>query len=127
MKKITRRQETGIPWMNLLVYLFCSFVVTMVILLVMALLLYKMKLSEQIISAGIIITYAVSCFVGGFLTGKKLKQKRYIWGLLMGLAYYFVLLVVSVVMNGSFKEVTDSLFTTLILCAGGGMLGGMLS
>ncbi|MBQ7775985.1 MAG: TIGR04086 family membrane protein [Lachnospiraceae bacterium] len=127
MKKITRRQETGIPWMNLLMYIFCSFVVTMVILLVMALLLYKMKLSEQIISAGIIITYAVSCFVGGFLAGKKLKQKRYIWGLLMGIAYYFVLLIVSVVMNGSFKEVTDSLFTTLILCAGGGMLGGMLS
>ena len=127
MKKLTRRQENGIPWVNLLVYLLCSFVVTGVFLLLLALLLYKLDISEQTVSVGVIVIYVVSCFIGGFLAGKRMKQKRYIWGFVMGLAYFIVLLIMSVTVNGSFRTVSDSIFTTLILCAGGGMLGGMLS
>ncbi len=127
MKKIIRRQENGIPWGSLLIYLFCTFVVTALILLLLAMLLYKMNVSREVISGGIIVTYALSCFLGGFLAGKRMKEKRFLWGLGMGVAYFVILLIVSIVANGSFKEVTDSLFTTLILCVGGGMLGGMLS
>ena len=127
MKKMTRKQDAGIPWMSLLICLLCTLVVSFLVLLILALLLYKVKLSEQIVSAGIIITYALSGFVGGFLAGKRMKQKRYIWGLLMGVTYFLVLLLVSVVVNGPMKEVADSLLTTLILCSAGGMLGGMLS
>lgn len=127
MKKVARRQEMGVPWVNLLLYLLCAYIVTAVILILLAFLLYKMNLSEKVISVSIIITYAVSCFLAGFLAGKKLKQKKYMWGLLMGIAYYFILFVISVAVNGSFTEVADSMFTSLILCVGGGMLGGMLS
>lgn len=122
-----RRQEMGIPWQNLLIYLLGAYIVTAVILFVLAFLLFKLSLSEQIVSVGIIITYALSCFLAGFLAGKRMRQKRFLWGLMMGLAYFVVLLVLSAVVNKSVGAVTDSLFTTLILCAGGGMLGGMLS
>jgi putative membrane protein (TIGR04086 family) len=45
----------------------------------------------------------------------------------MGGAYFLVLLALSMVVNQSAGAVSDSLLLTLILCAGGGMLGGMLS
>lgn len=127
MKKMMRRQEQGIPWINLLIYLLCSYIVTAVILMLLALLLYKMNLSEKVIHMSIIITYVAASFLGGFLAGKKMKQKKYLWGLFMGLAYYIVLFLISLAVNQSFTEVADSVFTALILCAGGGMLGGMLS
>ena len=127
MKKTMRRQEAGIPWQNLLIYLLGAYIVTAVILFLLAFLLYKLSLSEQIVSIGIIITYALSSFLAGFLTGKRMKQKRFLWGLIMGLAYFVVLLLISAIVNKSLGAVADSLFTTLMLCVGGGMLGGMLS
>ena len=127
MKKMMRKQEGSISWINLLVDLLGAYILTTIILLVLALLLYKFQLSKSVISAGIIFTYMITCFLAGNLAGRQMKQKRFMWGLLMGGAYYLILLVLSIAVNQSFGAVTDSLFTTLILCAGGGMLGGMLS
>lgn len=127
MKKIIRRQEGGIPWTNLMIDLVGAYILTAIILVVLAFLLFKFQLSQNVVGTGIIFTYMISCFLAGHLAGKHVKQKRYIWGLLMGVAYYLVLLVISVMVNQSFTTVTDSLFITIFLCAGGGMLGGMLS
>ncbi len=127
MNRITKRQENSIPWVYLLMYLLSALVVTAAILLLLAMLLYKIKLSEQIITVFIIATYVISGFWGGFLAGKRMKQKRFIWGLVMGVAYFFVVFVLTIAVKGGFGEITDSFITTLILCAGGGMLGGMLS
>lgn len=126
MKKTMRRQEVMFPWQNLLIYLLGAYIVTAVILFLLAFLLFKLSLSEQIVSAGIIITYALSCFLAGFLAGKRMKQKRFLWGLIMGIGYFLVLLILSIAVNKSFGAASD-IVTTFILCAGGGMLGGMLS
>ena len=40
-------------------------------LLLLALLLYKMGLGENQVNLGILIIYIVSCFLGGFYLGKK--------------------------------------------------------
>ena len=49
------------------------------------------------------------------------------WGGIIGAAYYVVLVLISVLAGQPMTEVANSMFTTLILCVGGGMLGGMLS
>lgn len=127
MRKMIRKKEGSMPWTNLLMDLLGAYILTAIFLLVLAFLLYKFQLSPNVIRAGIIFTYMITCFLAGNLAGRQLKQKRYLWGFLMGVAYYLILLVLTIVVNQSFGAVTDSLFTTLILCAGGGMLGGMLS
>lgn len=127
MKNKMRRQEGTIPWVNLLIDLVGAYVLTMVILFVLALLVYKMNLSKDIVGVVITFCYMSACFLAGNLAGKQMKQKRFLWGLIMGLAYYMILLILSMAVNQSVAEITDSLFSTLILCAGGGMIGGMLS
>ena len=47
--------------------LLASYIVTGAFLLVLALLLYKLQLSESIVNIGIIAIYVISCFLGGFL------------------------------------------------------------
>lgn len=126
MGRMMRKQE-GVPIVQLLIYLLCSYALTLVILVLLAFLLFKLKLSEAVISGAIIITYTVSSFVGGFMAGKKMKRKKYIWGLLMGLAYYIVFVLLSLIINKGDVEVSRTILTTMILCCGGGMLGGMLS
>lgn len=127
MKKMVRKQEGGIPWFSLVLDLLGAYIVTGTILLVLSLLLYRLQVTENIINAGITLTYIISCFLAGNLAGRQMKQKRFLWGLIMGGAYFVVLLALSMVVNQSAGAVSDSLLLTLFLCAGGGMLGGMLS
>lgn len=127
MKSKMRRQEGTIPWFNLLLDLAGAYALTLFILLLLALLVYKVHLSGEIVGVVISLVYMSACFLAGNLAGRQVKQKRFMWGIIMGLGYYGILLIMSLLFNQSPAEVTDSLFSTLILCAGGGMIGGMLS
>ena len=71
--------------------------------------------------------YVAATFFAGFMTGKKIRNRRFLWGLLEGCAYFLVLAAVSFAVGQGKTGIDTSFFTTLVLCAGGGMLGGMLS
>ena len=120
-------EESGVPVIFLLKSLLFSYILTGGLLLLLALLLYRFSLPEKIVSISIIVIYVGATFLAGFLTGKKMKSRKFLWGLAMGSAYFLVLVIVSLVVNHSVGDLSDSFLTTLVLCAGGGMLGGMLS
>ena len=107
--------------------LFASYFMTAVMLLILALLLYKMDLDESKVAAGILVIYIVSGFIGGFLAGKGIESKKYLWGLGIGILYFLILTGVSAVSGRILLQEGFHMFTTMILCAGSGMIGGMLS
>lgn len=117
----------GIPVLFLLKSLLFSYILTTALLLLLAFVLYKMDLSERPVAIAIIVIYVVATFFAGFVTGKKLNNRKFLWGLFMGAAYFVVLALLSLTINQSTDALGNSFFTTLALCAGGGMLGGMLS
>lgn len=108
-----------------LVFLLSSYVLTGVLLLLLAFLLYQFQWSEKAVKIGIVCIYLLSTFLAGFLAGKKAKNKKFLWGLFMGIGYYGILAIMSMLLKspGSGMEIV----TTFLLCAGGGTLGGMLS
>lgn len=110
-----------------LIFLLSAYLITAAGLLILALLLYKIPLSDSAVNIGIIIVYIVSTFLASFLCGKKLKTKKFLWGLLIGIGYFLILLLLSFIINQSAISLGSNLFTTAILCAGAGMLGGMLA
>ena len=116
-----------IPVLFLPKSLLFSYILTGGLLLLLALLLYKVGLSQKVVSICIIVIYVLATFFAGFITGKKLKSRKFLWGALMGLAYFLILVVVSLIVNRQPGVLANSLLTTLVLCGGGGMLGGMLS
>ena len=107
--------------------LLVSYILTGILLLFLALLLYKFSLPKQVIGIGIIVIYIVSSFLGGLLLGKNMKVKKYLWGLGLGLGYFVILVLLSLIVNGGFQNVSGNFLLTLVLCGGSGMLGGMLS
>ena len=117
----------GIPVAFFLKSLLFSYILTGVLLAILAFLLYKLGLGETVVSAAIIVIYVVATLFGGFVTGKRMGSRKFFWGLLMGSAYFLILAAVSLCVGKGGMEVGTSFFTTLVLCAGGGMLGGMLS
>lgn len=105
--------------------LLVSYLLTGGLLLLLAGLLYRFRLDEGKIQIGIILIYIVSCFAGGFLAGKMMKSRKFLWGVLLGLLYFLIMTLVSLAVNRGLQDGTTSYFTTFFLCMGGGMLGGM--
>lgn len=120
-------EEGGVPVFFLLKSLLFSYILTAGLLLILAFLLYKMQLSEQPVAIAIVVIYVLATLFAGFITGKKMKSRKFLWGLMMGAAYFIVLALVSLAVKQSPEALGNSFFTTMFLCAGGGMLGGMLS
>lgn len=119
--------EKNVPVLFLLKCLLFSYILTAALLMLLTFVLYKFGLTEQIVSVAIIAIYVAATFFAGFITGKKMQNRKFLWGLLMGGLYFLILVVVSFIVNRSPGELSNSFLTTVVLCASGGMLGGMLS
>lgn len=107
--------------------LMASYIVTGIFLLVLSFLLYKFDWDEQMVTAGVVAIYVLSTFVGGFILGKVRKTRKFLWGLIVGTLYFALLFLVSFGVYRSFSGNGTNFVTTFLLCAGGGMLGGMIS
>lgn len=110
--------------MGMLVF---AYILTGILLLGLAFLLYKFRLDEKIVNISVIVIYVLVTFITGFLAGKKLKVRKFLWGFILGAGYFLILAVVSIITGQQETVVGSHLLTTFMLCAGGGMLGGMLS
>lgn len=110
--------------MGLLVF---AYILTGGLLLGLAFLLYKFRMDEKIINIAIIVIYVAVTFLTGFIAGKKLKVRKFLWGFLLGAGYFAVLAGVSMLVGQQETVMGSHLLTTFMLCAGGGTLGGMVS
>ena len=61
------------------------------------------------------------------IAGKRAGTKKYLWGLVQGCLYFVVLLLVTLAVKHTISDFGSNLVTTFLLCAGSGMLGGMLA
>lgn len=107
--------------------LLLSYIVTAILLLLISFLYLKLDLPSAVISGLFNVTYILSAFAGGFFIGKKTEQRKFIWGLVLGVFYFVILMLVSIIMNRVDTIHFGSLFTVLVITGLSGMLGGMIS
>ena len=107
--------------------LLLMYVVTAMLLFLLAVLVQRFNWDNNVISIVISSVYVISCFIGGFFVGKVQQNKKFIWGILIGLAYVIIMLVITLVVKHGFHSSVSAFVTNLLLCLGSGMLGGMLS
>ena len=124
MRNVT---EKGTFVIQILKALLASYIVTGILLFAVTFFLYKFEWDEQMVTAGIIVIYVLSTFVGGFIMGKLKETRKFLWGLAIGFLYFLLLFFISFAVYRSFDGNGTNVITTLLLCAGGGMLGGMIA
>lgn len=107
--------------------LFGAYFFTILLLLLLAFLLFRFDLSEKLVGTGISAVYILSCFLGGFLAGKRLKQKKFFWGAALGMIYFILLIAISCVIEHSLPESPVRTVAVFFTCLVSGTLGGMLS
>lgn len=107
--------------------LLVSYLLSGVLLLVLAFALYRLKIREAQINMTVYLIYGIACFIGGLLAGKSIRQRRFFWGMLSGLLYFIVLFAVSWFMKDGIAPDTARVMTTMACCIAGGTVGGMIS
>lgn len=107
--------------------LIITYIISGLLLSVLAFVLYKFRLPEGQVNLGVNAVYILSCFIGGFIAGKTQKSRRFLWGLITGLLYFLFLFLMSFLQDSSITENTIHIATVLAMCALSGMAGGMLS
>ncbi|MDD3252676.1 MAG: TIGR04086 family membrane protein [Lachnospiraceae bacterium] len=107
--------------------LLVSYLLSGVLLLLLAFALYKLRLSEKQISLSVYVIYAAACVLGGLISGKAIGNRRFLWGLLTGLFYFITLVLVSLALDRGNLTHYSGLLPVLACCAAGGTVGGMMS
>lgn len=107
--------------------LFLMYAATLILLLLLALILFKMEPQEIVCKIWLIAVYIISGFLGGFLIGKRRKSKKFLWGFFVGLSYFLILFAVSLLLYKGLTGDWMHLMTTMILCVASGTAGGMIS
>lgn len=79
--------------------LIAGYIITIALLIIISICMYKMSLSNNIISICITAAYGISTFAGGLILGHIRKCNRLIWGILYGIIYFCILCVISVAIN----------------------------
>lgn len=101
-----------------------SLVVTAFFLFFMGFLLLKTGIPDAVMQKLMLIGYVIAPAAGGFLMGKKRRQNRFLWGLLLGFVYFIVYFLTAMLCMK--VDPVDLLWVALPICLGG-MAGGMLS
>ncbi len=102
-------------------------VVTLLMLLLLSLLLFRLNLSDTAVMVGIYIIYVVANFIGGLIIGKVKGERKFIWGMVVGAAFFVTLSIISLIVTGEFFGSGMKALGALAACVFGGMLGGMLA
>lgn len=127
MQKTEQEKQVQTFVKDMIKTLFLMYAVTLILLLLLALILFKMEPQEIVCKIWLIAVYIISGLLGGFLIGKRRKSKKFLWGFFVGLLYFLIIFAVSLLLYKGLTGDWMHLITTMILCVASGMVGGMIS
>ena len=111
-KWMMKREQQDQKILSALVILVLSYVLTAGCLLLLAFILYKFRISENVVNMAVIVIYICMTFFAGFVAGKRFKVKKFLWGLILGSVYFLILTVVSMLGCVSDMVVGRGMITT---------------
>lgn len=124
MQKTEQKQTIAADFMKIL---FLMYFATFILLLLLALVLFKLDASELVTKVWLIAVYIISGLLGGFFIGKRTKSRKFLWGFLIGLVYFIILFAVSLMLHKGLDGDLMHLFTTMVMCTASATVGGMIS
>lgn len=107
--------------------LILSYVATVILLMLLALAMFKLGISTKLAGFGITFVYIFAPALGGLYIGRRVKRRKFIWGILIGLLYAAVIFVCSILLKDGNSQLIQDGVSTAMLCICGGLLGGMIS
>lgn len=115
----------GNPLTAMLKGLVTSYIITVVVFVVFAILITYTNTSENHVGTITRLTTAIVCVISGFITARSANNKGLVWGIASGVGYIVVMTIAAFAMVPDYK-LGLSLCISLLLAATGGGLGGVV-
>lgn len=112
---------------RLAVALIVAYLVTALALFGIAFVMLKLQPDAGATELLTLAVYAVSCFAGGWYAGRRTGRRKFLQGLLVGLLYFGLLFLISGMGEREIQSDLAGGGLACLLCAAGGMFGGMLA
>lgn len=102
-----------------------AYAVTAVVFVIYACLLTYTDMTEKYMQTVITLTVAASVVTGGFLSGRAVKKRGIVWGMLSGAVYAAIMIIFGCCAVPDFAFGTKTVLIVLVSVCGGG-LGGIV-
>ena len=112
---------------RLAVALVVAYLITVLALFGISFVMLKLQPDTGTTELLILAVYVLSCFAGGWYAGRRAGQRKFLQGLFVGLLYFVLLFLISGMGEREIQSDLASGGLACLLCAAGGMLGGMLA
>lgn len=101
-------------------------ILSAVLVVLLAFIVFKLSLSDGIIRIMILVIYGICAFVGGLILGKNMQKRKFLWGLVAGAIYMGLIVGTSFIIKGEIGCGTIGLGTGVAVALGFGTFGGMI-
>lgn len=113
--------------LSVLKVLIVAYVITGLLLLLSAFLMFKLNLGEGQVRIFVMTIYGIATIVSGIIYGKIKGSKRLLNGAFIGLIYFLMLILVSAIINRGLEDEIHKIIISMIICVAGGSIGGIIS
>lgn len=103
-----------------------SYIVSFILLLAFALVMFYMNVSDKTVGIFVICTYFFSTLFGGVSIAKSVKRRKFLWGIIIGGIYFAIIFLLSMIGNDNVSSAFSSIVIGTTISVLGGMIGGML-
>ena len=107
--------------------LLLDYLVTVTGLILLSVGIWKFQIGDKIVNAAMTVLYFLSVFTGSIYLGRKVKERKFLWGMLQGTLYFLLWVSAVAAANGFVGVLNQNTFTIGIICILSGTLGGMLA
>lgn len=101
--------------------------ISAVLLACVSFVVLRMTPGVAVTKALILGIYGVSTFVGGYIIGKVMTKKKFIWGAISGIVYFAIIAVVAFIVKGGIDAGTVGIISGFVVSVAAGTAGGMIS
>lgn len=117
-------EEMRSPLTGILSGVAIAYAITCIAFILYALLLTYTEITERNLQLVVILTTVISVAVAGFDAARAAKERGWFWGLIAGLVYALVLIVISIIITKSTALGMGAIMIVAISLVGGA-IGGM--
>ena len=102
-------------------------IISVILIAMAAFVVLKISPSEMVIKVIILAVYAIAAFVGGFIMGRVMDKRKFLWGAAAGAIYIAIILLAAIIVKGSADARTIGVMSGIIVSLAAGTVGGMIS
>ncbi len=117
--------EKGSPFLYILKGTSIAYAITLLVFIVYAFILTYTDANEENLGTVIMITVVISVIVSGFDTARGVKNRGMVWGLIAGITYSLIMILVGFCIVPDYEFSANSLINLILGLVGGGF-GGII-